>query len=144
MYDENAYTAHSAANNLVSCWSCVGRGAGPALKDTFKDFKGTLGIFSPDENQTPSATFSQHFIAAIVRAPFEMGLGAGALNDNPTPPPPWPLYPKILFHQSLENHLKRRSTKFYDLLLYIFIMNSINYQLGSGTKGRRDAWITDS
>ena len=94
MYDENAYTAHSAANNLVSCWSCVGRGAGPALKDTFKDFKGTLGIFSPDENQTPSATFSQHFIAAIVRAPFEMGLGAGALNDNPTPPPPLAPLPK--------------------------------------------------
>ena len=59
MYDiyENADMANLTSNNLVSCWSCVGRGAGPALKDPFKGFKGTLGNFSLDENQTPSATF---------------------------------------------------------------------------------------
>ena len=36
---------------------------------------------------------------------------------------PWPLYPKILFHQSIEHLLKRRHTKFWEHSQDSFFMN---------------------
>ena len=42
-------------------------------------------------------------------------------------PPPWPLYPKILFHQSIDNLLKRRHTKFQEHSQYSFFMNFYSF-----------------
>ena len=54
--------------------------------------------------------------------------GSGALNENQNPPPPfWPLYPKILFHQSIEDPLKRKHTKFQEHSQYSFFMNFYSF-----------------
>ena len=41
-----------------------------------------------------------------------INIGSGELNENHTPPSPE--IPIILFHQSIENPLKRKDTKFHE------------------------------
>ena len=61
-------------------------------------------------------------------------MGSGELNEEQTPLPSR-LHPKILFHQSIENHLKRKQNKFEQKLPIRFFIANLSFTacIGPGT-----------